>query len=411
MNIAGGPLKERIVARARELGLAAVGVQRAEPLPGVEEALSRRRALGLESPFEAGDHPGRGDPRHLLEGARSVIVAALSYYEPFPTPPEAGETETAGTEGDGVPAGVEAGPRGVVSRYAWGEDYHRTLRERLLTLADFLEGEVPGAACRVFVDTGPLVERANAARTGMGWIGKNCCLITPGHGSWVFLGAIVTSVPLEPDEPVAPDCGDCDLCLKACPTGALIAPGVLDHRRCLGYVTQMKGAIPRELREALGRRVWGCDTCQEVCPHNREVARGEGRTPGAAEEPDYDIVRPLLIALLGMGKREFNRRLGHTAAAWRGRHVLRRNAAVALGNAGAPEAVPALVDALEDPRVEVRRHAAWALGRYVSASADGHPAAAVALERALQREEDPAVKEEIEDALAGVFVPASRGTI
>lgn len=370
-------LKENLRATARSLGLT-VGVAAARPLKRERLLLERRRALGLETPWEPRDLEARCSPARLLPGARAVVVAALSYHRPYPPPP---------ARGDGV-------PRGVVARYAWGVDYHRDLRARLEELARWLARAVPGAGWAVGVDTGPLLERALAARAGLGWIGKNCCLIVPGSGSWVVLGELVTAAPLPPDRsPAADGCGACDRCLRACPTGALVAPRVLDHRRCLSYATQMKGFIPPALRAALGRRVWGCDTCQEVCPHNRRPA------PAPGPPPDPALVRPDLLALARLDGARFRAAWAATAAGWRGRHVLRRNALVALGNARHPAGLPVLVEALADPRPELRAHAAWALGRLGRLPEAG--GARDALARAGAAEGDARVRAELERALAG----------
>lgn len=380
------PLKRELRAAAARLGFVALGVAEARPFAAEREVLLRRRRLGLESPFEPQDVERRCSPQRVLPGARSLVVAAASYYRPYPV----------------LPGGERGGPpRGVVARYAWGEDYHGTLRERLLELARLIERRVPGARCAVLVDTGPLVERAAAARAGVGWIGRNCCLIVPGAGSWVLLGEVVTTVPLPPDPPLADGCGDCDRCLRTCPTGALAAPGVLDHRRCLSYATQMKGAVPRGLRPALGRRVWGCDTCQEVCPHNRR--RALAWTAAAGAPPDPERVRPRLAELACLDGPTFRRAWAATAAGWRGRHVLRRNALVALGNARHPATLPVLAAALRDPRPELRLHAAWALGRFLAAPALGagaRAAAHAALARALAAEGDADVRAELAAALA-----------
>lgn len=387
-------LKEMIQARAAALGLDAVAIADARPFDAEREALLVRRDLGLESPLEPSDLEGRCRPERWLPGARTVLTAALSYHAPHPRPRE----------------GERGGPpRGVVARYAWGEDYHRVLKEKLARLAEWIAAAVPGAACAVLVDTGPPVERAAAARSGLGWIGKNCCLITPAAGSWVSLGEIVTTVPLDPDPPfpggTAGGCGDCDRCLRACPTGALVAPGVLDHRRCLSYASQMKGTIPRALRAALGRRVWGCDTCQEACPRNRVATQGRGGVPqgaGGDGPPAYERARPRLTDLAEMAKGEFRRAFERTAAGWRGRHTLRRNALVALGNARDPATLPVLVRALGDPRPEIRLHAAWALGRFAGTAAPGagpRAQARLALERARPGEPDPDVRAEMEAAL------------
>lgn len=346
-------------ARAASLGLDPVGIAGAGPFREEEALLRARAAAGLHAPFTPRDPALRCRPELILPGARSLIAAALPYYEPFP-------------KMQGVRGGE---PRGVVARYAWGLDYHRILAERLGRLAAWLDEAVPGSASRVLVDTGPLMERAVAVRAGLGWVGKNTCLLTPRHGSWVVLGVIVTTAALPPDRPMESRCGECDLCLRACPTGALLAPGVLDHRRCLSYITQMKGVVPEPFYKRLGRRVWGCDTCQAVCPHNR-VASGDGIATGdgegrAAEAVPLERARPALIGLLEIGEEDFAAAWGETALAWRGRQVLRRNAAIALGNALAgahppatvARAVAALRRALGEDEPGLRAAAAWALAR------------------------------------------------
>lgn len=350
---------------ARRIGLDLVGIAGAAPFAAEEEALRQRAARGLVTPFVPADPAERCRPELALPGARSIVSAAASYYHPFPR----------------LPA---TGPVGEVSRYAWGADYHRILGGKLDLLAGWLRER--GAACRVMADTGPLLDRAVARRAGLGWIGKNGCLITPRYGSWVFLGEIVTTAELAPDPPFTADgCSGCDLCLRACPTGAIVEPGVVDHRRCLSYVTQMKGAIPPHLRPALGRRVWGCDTCQAVCPPNRRLARRLARCPTPRQggdrhpaNPEFAPrsplqVRPPLATLLEMDNSRFRGVYAATAMGWRGRKTLQRNALVALGNALAgagrtrPDAVrpllPALDRALRDERAEIREHAAWALDR------------------------------------------------
>lgn len=360
---------EGLRGRGRELGFAAVGVAAAGPFPDDEAVLRRRRELGWETPFEEADLARRVDPRQLLPGVRAIVVVALAYHHPDPgRAPES------------------AGPRGVVSRYAWGRDYHQVLEERLQALARFLEGVAPGTRTLVSVDTGPLLERSLAARAGLGSMGKNCCLILPGEGSFFFLGLLLTTAPLPATGAAGslpPDaCGTCDLCLRGCPTGALVEPGRLDPRRCLSYLTQMEGPIPEHLRPAMGRMVWGCDICQSICPHNRPLGRLAAGDPHLAPTGP-ERARPALIPLASLDSPGFRRRFGGSAAAWRGRQVLRRNALTALGNvlAGQGDAAPAralsvLRRALGDKRPTIRIHAAWALGRV------GGPAARQALEAA-----------------------------
>lgn len=379
---------------AARLGLAAAAMP-ARELPGLGDRLHLRRRAGWECDFEAKDTAARCDPARSLPGARSVITAALPYRTP------AWEVVRR-----------PKGARGAVSKYAWGEDYHRVLRARLEELARALEGASPRRAqWRISVDTGPLVDRAFAEASGLGWIGKNGCLFVEPYGSWVFVGLLLTDLAVEPGRPdpealvsdsrgqggeAFAECGSCDRCLRACPTGALVAPGVIDANRCLSYITQMKGIIPKSFRRKMGTRIWGCDICQAVCPVNRSAVPSGERV----FLPEEDLAFPDLVALLTMGKGMFRRSFGKTAAAWRGVRVLRRNAAIALGNLRDPAAIPFLIPLLRDPHPEIRSAAAWALGEI------GGEEARCAVAEAFARESDPAVREDMEWASPAEGVPA-----
>lgn len=283
----------------------------------------------------------RADPRHILPEARSVLVVAASYAS-GPLPP--------------LPA-----LHGRVSRYAWGEDYHRWLLCRLEALVAHIHAEVGPGAARCTVDTGPVLERAWAVAAGLGWIGKNGCLIHPRLGSYIFLGVALMEAALPPTSPAPPgQCGDCTRCLDACPTGALVAPGVVDARRCLAYLTiEHRGAIPERWRAALGERVFGCDVCQEVCSWNRRALAACAESAPLAEEATL-----ALPPLLRLTPDEFRARY-RASAIWRATPAgLARNAAIVLGNRGDPAAIPALEEAArEHPGEVVREHAVWAIKR------------------------------------------------
>ncbi|HNW60880.1 MAG TPA: tRNA epoxyqueuosine(34) reductase QueG [bacterium] len=246
-------LKSAIVERARSLGFDRIGFARAEALPG--GVLQQRLAMDYYSGlgWMAERLEMRLDPRRLLPGARTVIVAAITYYA-AEEPPEAPHLAR-------------------VSRYAWGEDYHRVIRKRLKALLAFVRECAPGVQGRLCVDAAPIMEKEWARRAGIGWVGKHSLVLAPGLGSWIFLGEIVTDLEVEPDQPVAERCGACTLCLEACPTGALVAPYTLDTQRCLACLTiETEVDLPEEVRRALGNRVFGCDICQSVCPWNRKWA-------------------------------------------------------------------------------------------------------------------------------------------
>ncbi len=319
--------------------------------------------------------PRRSDPRSVLEGTRSLIVVALNYNSAFPN-----STEVPITDGQDA-------PRGWISRYAWGDDYHDLLREKLETVvAAMREQFAEPFEARAYVDTGPIVERIAAKYAGLGWLAKNTCLINEEIGSWLFLGVIVTTLDLTPSveagELPAPDlCGNCRLCLDACPTQAFPAPYVLDARRCVSYLTiELRGAIPEELRPAMGRAVIGCDICQDVCPWNRKApitqraAFQPRRFPSSDEcgpgKPEESLFVPELERLAALTQEEFSTIFRGSAvkrAKWRG---IVRNACVALGNSGmergsnAHQRVTGLLDRLagNDDAV-IAEHARWALAR------------------------------------------------
>lgn len=310
-------------------------------------------------------------PGSLLPGARSVVCIALAYATP---PPE------------------QSGPlRGRVSNYAWSRDYHARMRTVLSCVATALDDAAGVPSSVVVCDTAPLAERAFAVRAGLGWAGKHTNLIVPAVGSFVFLGEVVTTLALEPDVPLAKSCGTCTRCVDVCPTGALRGDYTIEAGRCISDLTQSARAVPVELRPLLGDWVWGCDLCQDVCPPTRRAA------PAARpdfEPLDADAARPDLVALLELRSREFKRRYRSTAMGWRGAAVLRRNAALGLGNALDRSAVPALERALsEDPHPLVRGHVAWALGRI------GSPRALAALRGRAAAEREASVRAEVAAAL------------
>ena len=311
-------------------------------------------------------------PQELLEGAESVISLALSYNTGEPREPD-GE------------------PRGKIARYAWGDDYHDVIKERLRDFAARLP-EIAGRPVntRIFVDDGPMNDRAAAARAGIGWFGKNTNILTQSHGSWVFLAQVITDLPLSPDRPLKKTCGDCVLCIDACPTGAIVAPYVIDNKRCISYLTiELRGSIPRELRSQIGDWVFGCDICQDVCPVNRKAIGS--LEPAFQQRHDFDA--PALIPLLALDQAAFSERFRRSPIKRAKRVGLQRNVCVALGNIGDPAAVPSLANSLQHESDIVRGHAAWALGRI------GGNESRAALASALEDETDAGVIAEIEHAL------------
>ncbi|MGI6097277.1 MAG: tRNA epoxyqueuosine(34) reductase QueG [Dethiobacteria bacterium] len=372
-------MEKRLKEYAHEQGLGLLGITSAENFEAYKLILESRIATGRQSPFEEKDLLRRLSPKSLLPGAKSIISLAVPY--------SGGPQEPA--DGEGV-------LRGYISLFARGHDYHRVLKERLALIVRFLKQE-SGTDFNylTFVDNGPPLERAIAVRAGLGWSGSNCCLLTPQYGSWVHLGEIICDLELQPDTALQKDCGDCRNCLEACPTGALLEPGVLDPYRCLSYWTQAGGYIPPEIRPALSNRIYGCDTCQSVCPVNIKAAQ-RGLQVGLKKNycnASLIEAEPLLLPILNLSNKGFRNVFGETSVAWRGRKTIQRNALVALGNSRDEQAAAVLIRFLTDPRPEIRGHAAWSLGRLRNKKAR------IELNKAYHKESDPIVKKEIEKAL------------
>ena len=337
------PLADEVCRLGRAAGLDAVGVARAGVFTGTRRILEERKAAGLHGGmhFTYGDPMRSTEPARALEGVRALVVGARSYRRGEPTPPG-------------------PGPLGRVARYSWADEYE-PLREALSVMAGHLRAE--GWETAVLVDDNALVDREAAHRAGLGWYGKNTNLLLPGRGSWFVLGSVLTDAPLPAKKgPVEDGCGTCTRCLEACPTGALVAPGVLDARRCLAWLLEAPGRFPVEHRAALGGRVYGCDDCQEVCPPNRAADRRDPPPPPAAGDEAWvelvDVLRSSDDELLDRFRRWYVPR--------RQARYLRRNALVALGNVGDgsdPEVVEVLVRYLADADPLVREHARWAAER------------------------------------------------
>lgn len=345
-------LRERIRAEGLFLGFDQVGFAPAAP-PRNADAYRRWLDRGFHGEMaymaRADAVRRRLDPADVLPGCRSIITTSLTY---------------AGTPG-------EPGRDALLARYARGRDYHLVFEDLLGTLAARIAELVPDAACRLYVDYGPVMERDHAQAAGLGWIGKNTMLINPRLGSYLLLGELLTTLALPPDEPFTADrCGTCRRCIDACPTGAILADErTVDARRCISYLTiELRGSIPEELRPAIGRRVFGCDICQEVCPWN-----GEGRNAGVDNGGSW--ATPALIEwaeeLLGMDEEQYSERYRDTALSRPKRDGMLRNLCVGLGNSEDPEARPTLERCAGDDSPLVREHAEWALRRLASADASG----------------------------------------
>ena len=382
-------LKALVTTHARAAGFDLVGVTSAADFAADREvALARLREGRMEGlAWYSEARVWRGaSPGELLPGAQSVICLGVSYLLGDDDAADAGDDDSG------------AASVGRVARYARVRDYHRAMKRRM---RDFVRGLEPAlgasVAARWYVDDGPMLDRAAAHRAGIGWFGKNTNILTAGHGSWVLLGQVITDLPLTPDAPLKKSCGACVRCIDDCPTGAIVAPYVVDNARCISYLTiENRGPIPRALRPLIGDWVFGCDICQDVCPVNRKARPGGLTTKKNSVLSVASVVNSSLdlIELLEMSEADFRARFAGTSimrAKWDG---MRRNACVALGNAGEAAAVPALGRALRQATPLVRGHAAWALGRIGGTAAAGLLAAAAGVET------DAGARAEIAAALA-----------
>lgn len=304
-------IEDRLKEKARSLGFAAAGIAAAQELDAEGNRLREWLDRGYHGTmgWMAARYAERVDPRRVLPGARSVVVVAANYYTPA--------------------LHSEEPAKGKISRYAWGEDYHRVVLKPLEELARWLEGEYPGEVCRAYVDTGPVMEKAWAQRAGIGWIGKHANIITREKGSWVFLGALLTTLDLRPDGPAPDRCGTCTLCLEACPTKAIVEPYVVDSRLCLSYLTiEHRGEITGDITSRFDRWIFGCDVCQDVCPWNTRFA-----SPAAEQSfaPRLGNQAPPLESWVEMTAEEFESRFAGSPVRRTKVEGLRRNVRIALG--------------------------------------------------------------------------------
>jgi epoxyqueuosine reductase len=387
-GVPGVTLTARLKEQARGLGFHLVGVASVEPSDHLEfyrrwvedERHGEMAYLAREDAIDR-----RADLRGTLPTVRSAVVVGQEYFQEDPP---------------GVPADPA---RGVIARYARGQDYHGVVKDRILGLHRWIEASVERPVeSRVYVDTGPILERELALRAGVGWFGKNTMLIHPKQGSYFFIGLLLLDLELDADDPFKEDhCGTCRSCLDACPTGALLgrdasgAP-VMDAPRCISYLTiEHRGPIPVGLRPLMGNRVYGCDICQEVCPWNERFARpAEDEAYRAREGLDGPSLVELADKLLGLDDREFRAVFRDSPIKRAKRAGLLRNVCVALGNWGVAEAVPALVKALDDDDTLVRGHAVWALGRV------GTREARESLRRLPKEESNDWLRQEIAEAIS-----------
>ncbi|WP_093132482.1 tRNA epoxyqueuosine(34) reductase QueG [Salinibacillus kushneri] len=368
--------------QSKGIGIDKIGFASVDVFTTLKERLKVQQENQYQSGFEKGTIEERTTPRKLMPEAQSIISIALAYPSKLENAPRS-------TKGD---------RRGQFCRASWGTDYHHILREKLEQLGEYLKEKHPDTQYKIMVDTGELSDKEVAVRAGIGFTGKNTVLITPEFGSYVYLGEMITNIPFEPDQPLEEDCGNCNLCVDTCPTGALIQGGQLNAQKCIAFLTQTKDFLPDDYRKKIGNRLYGCDTCQVVCPRNK----GKNFHLHEEMEPDPEVVKPRLKPLLRISNREFKETFGPMAGSWRGKKPIQRNAIIALANYKDETAVDELIDVMKhDPRLVIRGTAAWALGKIGSESGK------TAILEAKEKETDESVLAEMEKGLEFFTAPLS----
>ncbi len=367
-------LKDELIAYSETIGIDKIGFASVDIFSEFKNRLIVQEQLQYASGFEKGTIEERTEPTRHLSNAQSIISIALAYPSRIINPPKS----------------TRENRRGIFCRASWGDDYHGVLYNRLEKMVEFLQLRWENFSCKIMVDTGELSDASVAERAGIGFSGKNTMIITEEFGSFVYLGEMITNIPFVPDEPVEDSCGDCRICLDACPTGALVQGGQLNAQQCLAFQTQTKGFLADEFRDTIGTRIYGCDTCQAVCPRNK----GIDFHLHEEFEPEGEVAKPKLKPMLTMSNRQFRETFGHVAGFWRGKKPLQRNAIIALAHYKDKTAIDDLVNVMtNDVRPVIRGTAAWALGKI------GSEKSAKAIEKALKTEKDEQVIVEMERAL------------
>lgn len=298
--------KAFIIDIAKKLNIDKIGFTDSEPLDNIMEYLTYRKENNLISEFEERNIQKRIDPKLTMPNCKSIIVIALSYNIDFQSK-------------------LEEKFSGKLSKSSWGLDYHVVLKDRMKKIVHEISKDI-SFEYKIYVDTGPLVDREIANKAGIGYYGKNCSIMNNEHGSFIFIGYILTDLEIDPDMRMENECGGCELCIKACPTKALYEPYRLNPNRCISYLTQTKGDIDEELKGKMGRSIYGCDICQMVCPKNK-IAKKSSHEEFIPEESHIE-----LEGIFNISNREFKRKYGHMAFSWRGKGIIRRNAEIIYNN-------------------------------------------------------------------------------
>jgi epoxyqueuosine reductase len=367
-------LREYIIDTAYRLGIDIIRFTSTESFEEIREFLVERERMKYETEFEEKDIELRYNPKKLLPNGKTIIVIGLSYNV---------------DNKKNNKKNKEHRIKGKLSKSTWGIDYHKVLKEKMKLLVNEIK-KIEEFDYKIYVDTGPLIDRIIAKRAGVGWYGKNCSIINDDYGSFIFIGYIITSLNIKEDEPIEEKCGDCRLCINACPTGAIGEGYKINAKRCISYLTQTKTKIPYELREKMGVKIYGCDTCQIVCPKNKYIKKGKTLDFLPKKTGGYIDLEELLT----ISNRQFKEKYGHISASWRGKNILKRNAIIAIGNTKNKEYIDILKHQLDDPSPMIREYAAWAILRI-----DREIGSKIVIQH-LEKENDSKVKEEINKLLS-----------
>ncbi len=332
-------LKQYIVQKSKDINIDIIGFAKVEKLDRMFDFLKKRKEKGYDTEFEEKDILLRTDPALLMPESRTIIGIGVSYNTEYEITPS-----------------KDLKWHGLLSKSSWGEDYHRVLKNKMEKLVDEIS-KVVSFNYTICVDTSPLIDREIAKKAGIGWYGKNCSIINDEFGSFIFLGYILTDLELAEDQIVKEKCGDCKLCINACPVGAIQEGYSINTKRCISYLTQTKDRIPYELREKMGTKIYGCDTCQQVCPKNKEIRKS--KTKEFIPKMTNGIID--IKEIMTMSNKEFKAKYGSMSGAWRGKNILKRNVIIALANNGDKNCTELLKDALNDESPMIREYATWAL--------------------------------------------------
>ncbi|MDD3839750.1 MAG: tRNA epoxyqueuosine(34) reductase QueG [Clostridia bacterium] len=357
-------LSKDIIRRlAQKSDIDAVGFASIDCLEDLEDYLRKRQKLGFDCEFESKYLKERTDIKQMMSDAKTIISVAMSYNVPFKND----ESSTC-----------------YISRFSRGEDYHKVLKQRMHQLISGMK-KYQNFRHLCMVDTVPVVERWIAYKSGIGFYGKNCCIINQQYGSWIVLGEIIVDIKFQPDVSIEDQCIGCDKCIEACPTGAIKQGYIVDTNKCVSYLTQKKGYISPKYRELMGNNLYGCDACQIVCPHNKTAKPVDGEY---FIDDDYGAkIDPKAISELT--NREYERLYGDMTLAWRGKKILQRNSIIAMGNSGDRSVLPILEKYLDDQRPDIRGYAVWAIAKLGDKTYESK------LKNMLEYETDEMVREEL----------------